>query len=116
LNREGSMVNFAELDFVYISESMGVPATADFMAIYGVDNDLLVYSSELHYKIVKNRLGGRVGEIDKFYYDARSLKMYDSTEMELWLSDAKITGDERKTVELQTPTQSQSGETRRRRQ
>jgi replicative DNA helicase len=108
LNREGSIINFAEVDFVYIAESMGVPATADFMAIYGVDDDKLVYSSELHYKIVKNRLGGRVGEIDKFYYDCRSLKMYDTTELDLWLRDATQTGDERNVAQMEarTPTQS----------
>mgnify|MGYP000902157962 FL=1 len=112
LNREGSMVAFNEVDFVYISESMGVPATADFMAIYGVDDELLIYESELHYKIVKNRLGGRVGEVDKFYYDARTLKMYDATELDPWVLDAQKTGDERKTVELRTTPQ--TGERRRR--
>jgi hypothetical protein len=98
LNREGSMIAFDEVDFVYIAESMGVPATADFMAIYGVDDEKLIYESELHYKIVKNRIGGRVGEVDKFYYDTRTLKMYDTSELELWLEDAKETGDERKAV------------------
>ena len=106
------MVAFNEVDFVYISESMGVPATADFMAIYGVDDELLIYESELHYKIVKNRLGGRVGEVDKFYYDARTLKMYDATELDPWVLDAQKTGDERKTVELRTTPQ--TGERRRR--
>lgn len=111
LNREGSIINFTEVDFVYIAESMGVPATADFMAIYGVDDDKLVYSSELHYKIVKNRLGGRVGEIDKFYYDCRSLKMYDSAELDLWLRDATQTGDERNVaqIETHTPTREDGG-------
>lgn len=95
LNREGSFVGFEQLDFTYIAESMGLPATSDFMGIYGVDEDAMVYQNEVHYKIVKNRLGGQVGSIDKLYYDARTLAMYDSTEMDLWLSDSQITGDSR---------------------
>lgn len=65
LNREGSFVGFEELDFNYIAESMGLPATCDFMSIIGTDENSLIYESELHNKIVKNRLGGRVGEIWK---------------------------------------------------
>lgn len=96
LNREGGFATFNEVDFEFISESMGVPATADFMSIYGIDEDKMVYESELFYKICKNRLGGRVGEIGKFYYDTRSLKMYDSLELDLWLEEATISGDDRK--------------------
>jgi len=95
LNREGSFVGFESLDFTYIAESMGIPATADLMAAIGTDDDSLVYESELHMKIIKNRLGGRVGEIIKFYWDARNLKMYDESEMDLWISDAIISGDDR---------------------
>jgi replicative DNA helicase len=95
LNREGSFVGFEELDFTYIAESLGLPATADFMAIMGTDDDAMVYQNELLYKIVKNRLGGRVGEVDRLYYDSRSLKMYDSTELELWQQDATTSGDSR---------------------
>jgi hypothetical protein len=95
LNREGSKMDFGEVDFNYISESHGVPATADFMSIFGTDHDALIYESELHNKITKNRLGGRVGEIVKFYYDTRNLKMYDESEEDLWLSDATISGDAR---------------------
>lgn len=93
LNREGSFVGFEELDFNYIAESMGLPATCDFMSIIGTDEDNLVYQSELHNKIVKNRLGGRVGEVWKLYYDSRSLKMYDESEEDVWTADAQITGD-----------------------
>jgi len=100
LNREGGFASFSDVDFEYISESMGVPATADFMSIYGIDEDKMVYESELFYKICKNRLGGRVGEIEKFYYDARSLKMYDSLELDLWLEESKISGDDRKLKEV----------------
>jgi hypothetical protein len=95
LNREGSFVGFEELDFTYIAESLGLPATADFMAIMGTDDDAMVYQNEILYKIVKNRLGGRVGEVDRLYYDSRSLKMYDSTELDLWNQDATTSGDER---------------------
>ena len=110
------MVSFAELDFVYISESMGVPATADFMAIYGVDEESLAYKSELHYKIVKNRLGGRVGEIDKFYYDTRSLKMYDAQELDLWIAEAAISGDTREPAEIEVrETQEPRGRQQQRR-
>lgn len=95
LNREGSFVGFSELSFNYISESMGVPATADFMSILGIDEDQLIYENELLYKIVKNRLGGRVGEDDRLYYDRKTLKMYDATEIDLWVSDSNISEDER---------------------
>lgn len=99
LNREGGFVGFEELDFGYIAESHGIPATADFMGIMGQDEDDLIYESEIHTKIVKNRLGGRVGEVWKSYMDARSLKMYDETELDEWILDAKKTGDERKIYE-----------------
>lgn len=95
LNREGSFVGFEELDYTYIAESLGLPATADFMAILGVDDDSIIYNNELHYKIVKNRFGGRVGETNRLMYDSRSLKMYDTTEQELWIQEAQESGDER---------------------
>lgn len=111
LNREGSFVGFEELDFNYIAESMGLPATCDFLSIYGVDEDSLVYKSEVHYKIVKNRLGGRVGEIGKMYYDTRNLKMYDESELDNWISDANVSGDER---DMAPPPQPQRNGRRRR--
>jgi len=95
LNRDGSFVGFEQLDWTYIAESLGLPATADFMAIMGTNEEDLVYESELHGKIVKNRFGGRVGETFKMYYDARSLKMYDESEINLWVSDAERSGDVR---------------------
>lgn len=95
LNREGSFVGFGALDFNYIAESMGLPATADFMSIMGTDPDSLTYENELHYKIVKNRLGGRVSEIDKFFYDKKTLKMYDSLEQQMWENDALTSLDDR---------------------
>jgi len=86
---------------ILTKNSLGLPATVDFMAILGIDEDSLIYQSELHYKLVKNRLGGRVGEINNFYYDSRSLKMYDSIEMDLWLADANETNDVRDLFERQ---------------
>jgi replicative DNA helicase len=96
LNREGMFSDFDEVDFTHVAEGISISATADFMAIFGKNEDSLVYESELHYKIVKNRLGGRVGEIGKLYIDKKTLKMYDESELDQWISDAKISGDERK--------------------
>ncbi len=98
LNREGSFAGFEDLSFNYIAESMGLPATADFMAILGTNDDEMVYENEIWYKIVKNRFG-RPGVCDKFYLDARSLKMYDVTEEEIWVDDATKSGDERNLFE-----------------
>lgn len=96
LNRQGYFVELKEIGFNFISDSMGVGATADFMMIHGIDEDSLVYQNEVHSKIQKNRIGGRVGDIIKFYYDKRNLRMYDETEIDKWLDDIKISGDERK--------------------
>lgn len=107
LNREGSnIVNLKEIDFTHISESIALAATADFMAIFGSDDEAMVYRSEIGYKIVKNRLGGRVGEINKFYFDTRTLKLYDSVELDIWLSDAETSMDERA---LAVPRERQPG-------
>jgi replicative DNA helicase len=95
LNREGTFVSLGDVGYNYISESMGVPATADFMSIFGIDENAWIYESELHSKIVKNRLGGRVGDIWKSYYDSRSLKMYDESELDMWMSDGRETGEAR---------------------
>jgi replicative DNA helicase len=95
LNRPGTLTDFRDVSFSYIAESMGIPATADFIAIYGVNEDKLVYENEIHYKIEKNRLGGRVGEVDQFFYDSRSLKMYDSSEETLWIDEATLSQDRR---------------------
>ena len=99
LNREGFYTTFAEVDFNHIAESMGIPATADFMAILGQDENEMVYESEVLYKITKSRIGGMVGAIDRFYLDKRSLKMYDSTELDLWIEEASISGDSRNNIE-----------------
>jgi len=85
---------------ILTKNSIGVAATADFVAIFGSGEDKAIYESELFYKIVKNRLGGRVGVVDKFYTDARNLKMYDSCEQEQWMNDAAISNDTRKMAEV----------------
>lgn len=87
LNSEIGQITFANL-----SESIGTAATADFIMVLGTDTDSLVYQNEVFYKILKNRLGGRVGEIDKMYVDNKSLKMYDSVELDQWIEDANISG------------------------
>ncbi|MFW6129853.1 MAG: hypothetical protein ACOC56_01640 [Atribacterota bacterium] len=80
---------------ILTKNSIGVPATADFLGIVGRNQDDLVYENEIHYKIVKNRLGGRIGLIDKLYFDSRSLKLYDVTEMDNWMEDVEKSGDSR---------------------
>jgi hypothetical protein len=90
---------------------MGIPATADFMSIMGVDEDAWVYQHELHNKIVKNRFG-RPGVVWKCYYDERTLKMYDESEIDLWLDDANLFNEERALAPAQEDT---NGRGRRRR-
>lgn len=99
LNREGFFTQFSEVGFHHIAESTGIPATADFMAIMGTDEEKMVYESEILYKITKSRIGGRVGEEGRFYLDNRSLKMYDEMELDEWIEDATISGDTRDTVD-----------------
>jgi replicative DNA helicase len=99
LNREGFFTQFSEVDFNHIAESMGIPATADFMAIMGTNEEDMVYESEILYKITKSRIGGRVGHVERFYLDKHSLKMYDASELDLWIEDATISGDSRERVD-----------------
>lgn len=93
LNRDGSVLDFDSVNMFHTSESIGTQATTDMSIILGTDETRLVYESELHYKITKNRFGGRVDEGDKFYFDPKTLAMYDSSEMDLWIHEAKITGE-----------------------
>ena len=111
LNRDGTFAGFSQLDYNYIAESMGIPATADFMSIMGVDEDAWVYEHELHNKIVKNRFG-RPGIVWKCYYDERTLKMYDESEIDLWLDEARIFNEERP---LAPEREENGGRNRRRR-
>jgi len=87
LNREGSFVGFEDISVNYTAESHGIPAVADFMGIFGVNQDERIYKCELHNKIVKNRFGGRVGEVWKCFYDDRTLRMYDETELDEWIAE-----------------------------
>ncbi len=95
INRTSTFLDFEALDMNSIGGSFGVPATADSVIIQGADEDDMIYQNELKYKVIKNRLGGRCGHIGKWYYDSRSLRMYDETEMDKWIDDAKQSGDER---------------------
>ena len=95
INRAGTFLDFDQLDMNSISESFGVPATADSMMVQGADEDDMIYQNELKWKCVKNRLGGMVGNTGKWYYDGRSLKIYDETELDLWISKASESNDER---------------------
>ena len=84
---------------ILTKNSFGIPATADSIMVLGMDEDDVIYQNEFKWKCVKNRLGGRVGDIGKLYYDGRSLRIYDETELDKWLEDAKKTNDERNVFE-----------------
>jgi replicative DNA helicase len=115
LNREGFFAQFSEVNFNHIAESMGIPATADFMAIMGTSPEEMVYESEILYKITKSRIGGRVGHVERFYLDKRSLKMYDSSELDEWIDDATISGDEREQIDYEEIERENRERNRRRR-
>lgn len=95
INRQGTFLDFESLDMNSIGESFGIPATADSMLVQGTDVEDMMYKNELKWKCVKNRLGGRVGLIGKWYYDNRSLRIYDETEMDRWIQEAQQSGDDR---------------------
>ncbi len=101
INRTGTFLDFESLDMNSIAESFGIPATADSMVIQGTDEDSMIYENELRWKMVKNRFGGRVGELGKWYIDSKSLRLYDEQEIDRWIEEAKISGDERKPYERQ---------------
>lgn len=114
LNREGFYIQFDEVNFNHTAESMGIPATADFMAIMGTDEEQMVYESEVLYKIVKSRIGGRVGHFDKFYLDTRSLKMYDASELDQWIEDSTVSGDQRTSINHEEIEEQNRDDNRRR--
>lgn len=95
LNRDGMTLELNDLEMYHISESKALADTADFIMCLGRNTDAMVYQNELHYKILKNRIGGRVGEISNFFIDQKTLKMYDVTQLDVWLRDAMISGDAR---------------------
>jgi hypothetical protein len=99
INRAGTFLDFDSLDMNSIGESFGIPATADTMIVQGCDEDDMTYKNELKWKCVKNRLGGRVGDTGKLYYDSRSLRIYGEDEIDQWFEAAKETGDERNIYE-----------------
>ncbi len=95
INRSGTFLDFDQLDMNSIGESFGIPATADSMMVQGCDEDDMIYQNELKWKCIKNRLGGMVGGTGKWYYDSRSLKIYDETELDLWIENATESNDDR---------------------
>jgi replicative DNA helicase len=99
INRSGTFLDFDSLDMNSIAESFGIGATADSVLIQGSDSDDMIYKNELKWKVVKNRLGGRVGSIGKWYFDSKSLRIYDELEMDRWIEDAKISNDAREAFE-----------------
>jgi len=99
INRAGTFLDFDSLDMNSIGESFGIPATADSMIVQGQDEDDMIYQNELKWKCVKNRLGGLVGITGKWYFDSRSLRIYDELELERWIQDAKESNDERSVFE-----------------
>ena len=98
LNRRALERAFCDYDLDNLSESFAVAATCDFFGAIGIDENDAIYKSEISMKILKNRFGGRIGEILKFYWDQRSLSIYDATELQKWIEDAKVSGDERQIV------------------
>jgi len=95
LKPQAGREDLQDVDLYQLQESSAISATADCIIILGKDEDKMIYENQLGYKIVKNRLGGRVGQIGKLYYDSRSLKMYDEVEQDRWMADISETNDER---------------------
>lgn len=116
LNRGGMFKDLTDVEFDSISEGISSMATADFSMIMGSNDEHMAYQNEVHYKIVKNRLGGRVGEMDKLYYDARSLKMYDSSELDLWMHDITTSGDDRLVKDKKEPEAERPKRTRKKKE
>jgi hypothetical protein len=99
VNRSGTFLDFESLDSNSIADSFGIAATVDSMIVMGKDEDDMVYQNEIRWKMIKNRLGGRCGDISKFYHDAKSLRIYDEQEIDLWVKDANKSKDDRKVHE-----------------
>lgn len=75
-NTEG--MNNAEIGMENISESRGIAHTADFIsALYQTDEDR--ERGVINLRIVKNRLGGRVGKVSNFKMDPETLVVTDIT-------------------------------------
>ena len=99
INRASTFLDFESLDMNSIGESFGITATADSMLVQGADPDDMMYKSELKWKCVKNRLGGRVGLTGKWFFDDKSLRIYDEIEFDKWVEDAKTSGGSRSIYE-----------------
>ena len=96
LNREGmGDLDLSTIEFIHTSESMALPATVDFLGIFGWSEELRLYEHEIYCKIAKNRMGGRIGEIFKLFHDTASLKIYDPSELDQWRADSIRSGDSR---------------------
>jgi len=102
INRSGTFLDFEALDSNSIADSFGISATADSMIVMGKDEDGMVYQNEIKWKNIKNRLGGRCGDMGKFYYDAKSLRIYDGQEMDMWIDDVNKSNDVREVYEQRT--------------
>ena len=114
INRGGMRVGLEELDFDFISGSLGIGNTADFLAMLGLDYDSQVYKSEMMYKVCKNRIGGQVGHIGKLYMDSASLRLYDESELDIWIKDASTSGAKRDLKEKENPNRGTSDQYQKR--
>jgi len=76
LNREGTYVDFEDLDMKHAGESMAIVATADFSCIIGRNKEEMIWENEISWKCIKNRMGP-VGEVWATYLNPFSLRMYD---------------------------------------
>lgn len=88
-----------DMDLYMLQESSAISATADAIILLGRNEEAMVYENQIGYKVVKNRLGGRVGTVGTLYYDARSLKIYDETENDIWMNDVQESKDTRNLYE-----------------
>lgn len=98
INREGRRVPFSELSGVFVSESTALEHNCDFMALIGFDEDAATYENTTYWKIAKNRFGGRKATVP-FFVDSCSLKIYDESEIDVWLTDVERSGDARNIYE-----------------
>ena len=72
--REG--FDTSEIDMQSTGGSIGIPQTADVMfSLYQLEGDREM--SILRSKVVKNRLGGKIGEAIEFKVDYNNLRIYD---------------------------------------
>ena len=97
-NRGGAKSDFDDVSNEDVGESYGITMTADFALALGYDVDKAIYTNEISWKLIKNRHGGRIGTSDRFFYDPKSLKIYDGTELDLWFKDAIKSGAQERAV------------------